>query len=168
MKPETVPKVVAWRQYKRKGLSEMRPYVAGEDVAHVSISPEDVRAGRPKKGDMIARNPKNHADQWLVAKKYFDDNLEPVDTPTAITAQEDEPRGFENGDHITLPLDASALDADAVEVAQAAYDAAMQASDEGQDLMDRSEEGVCLIHSDWIRAAISAYANTVAGVQRGL
>jgi hypothetical protein len=25
---------------------------------------------------MIARNPKNHADQWLVAKKYFEDNLE--------------------------------------------------------------------------------------------
>jgi len=26
----------------------------------------------------IARNPKNHNDLWYVAKKYFDDNLEPV------------------------------------------------------------------------------------------
>jgi hypothetical protein len=27
---------------------------------------------------MIARNPKNHADQWLVAAKYFADNFEPT------------------------------------------------------------------------------------------
>jgi len=24
---------------------------------------------------MIARNPKNHADQWLVAAQYFKDNF---------------------------------------------------------------------------------------------
>jgi hypothetical protein len=29
-------------------------------------------------GDMIARNPKNHSDQWLVAKQYFEDNFEPA------------------------------------------------------------------------------------------
>jgi hypothetical protein len=28
---------------------------------------------------MIARNPKNHADQWYVAEKYFKDNLELVE-----------------------------------------------------------------------------------------
>jgi uncharacterized protein YozE (UPF0346 family) len=28
---------------------------------------------------MIARNPKNHDDQWLVAKQYFEDNFEPCD-----------------------------------------------------------------------------------------
>jgi uncharacterized protein YozE (UPF0346 family) len=28
---------------------------------------------------MIARNPKNHDDQWLVAKRYFEDNFEPCD-----------------------------------------------------------------------------------------
>lgn len=67
-----------WKQYKRKGLSEMRPYIEGEDVAHVSISEPDRENGSPKAGDMIARNPKNHADQWLVAKEYFEDNLEPA------------------------------------------------------------------------------------------
>lgn len=67
-----------WKQYKRKGLSEMRPYVSGEDVSGVSISEPDKAAGSPKEGDMIARNPKNHADQWLVAKEYFEDNLELV------------------------------------------------------------------------------------------
>jgi len=25
---------------------------------------------------MIARNPKNHNDKWLVAKQYFEDNFE--------------------------------------------------------------------------------------------
>lgn len=65
-----------WNQYKRKGLSEMRPYIAGEDVSNVSISDADRGNGSPKEGDMIARNPKNHEDQWLVAKQYFDDNLE--------------------------------------------------------------------------------------------
>jgi hypothetical protein len=68
-----------WKNYKRKGLSEMRPYINGESLDKiVSISDADLKNGSPKEGDMIARNPKNHADQWLVAKKYFDDNLEPA------------------------------------------------------------------------------------------
>lgn len=67
-----------WKQYRRKGLSEMRPYVPGEDVSTVSISDADRKNGSPTTGDMIARNPKHHADQWLVARKYFEDNLEPA------------------------------------------------------------------------------------------
>ena len=53
----------------------------------VSISEEDLKNGSPKLGDMIARNPKNHDDQWLVAKAYFEDNLEPMptDEPTTKT-----------------------------------------------------------------------------------
>lgn len=47
-------------------------------MACVSISAEDAKAGSPKAGDMIARNPKNNADQWLVAAAYFADNFEPV------------------------------------------------------------------------------------------
>lgn len=67
-----------WSQYKRKGVSEMRPYRGGEDMTGVSISEADLKNGSPKVGDMIARNPKDHSDQWLVAKKYFEDNFEPV------------------------------------------------------------------------------------------
>jgi len=68
-----------WAQYKRKGLSEMRPYVVGEELSSsVSISEADLKNGSPKLGDMIARNPLNHNDQWLVAEKYFQDNLEPA------------------------------------------------------------------------------------------
>jgi len=67
---------MSWKQYRRKGLSEMRPYVEGETLERVSISQADKENGSPKLGDMIARNPKDHSDQWLVAKKYFEDNLE--------------------------------------------------------------------------------------------
>ncbi len=64
-----------FKQYKRKGLSEMRPYIKGEDLTGVSVSKED----NPETDmGMVARNPKNHADQWYVARKYFEDNLELV------------------------------------------------------------------------------------------
>lgn len=58
--------------YRRKGLAEMRPYLQGEDLTNISVSPEDT----PASGGMIARNPDNHADQWYVAEAYFDKNFE--------------------------------------------------------------------------------------------
>ena len=68
-----------FKKYRRKQVAELRPFVPGDDLAGVSISPEDTKAGSPKPGDMIARNPKNHADQWLVAAQYFADNFEPIE-----------------------------------------------------------------------------------------
>jgi hypothetical protein len=65
-----------FKQYRRKQIAEARPYVEGDSMEGVSISDEDRKAGSPKPGDMIARNPKNHADQWLVAAKYFEENFE--------------------------------------------------------------------------------------------
>jgi hypothetical protein len=81
-----------FKQYKRTQISEMRD-VTEEDVKQhsekdyisvfgwqhvVSISSVDLENGSPKIGDMIARNPKNHNDQWLVAEQYFKDNFEPI------------------------------------------------------------------------------------------
>jgi hypothetical protein len=64
-----------WREYKRKGLSEMRPYVKGEDLSSISVAGVD----NPETDmGMVARNPLNHEDQWYVARKYFEENLEPV------------------------------------------------------------------------------------------
>lgn len=57
----------------------MRPYIKGENIRYVSISGPDTGNGSPKPGDMIARNPKNHADQWLVSKAYFEENLEEIE-----------------------------------------------------------------------------------------
>lgn len=64
-----------FKRYKRKSFHEMRPYKEGESLELVSISEEDWKAGSPKLGDMISRNPKNHQDQWLVSKKYFEENF---------------------------------------------------------------------------------------------
>lgn len=66
-----------FKQYKRKGLSEMRHYVKGEDLTKVSVSDADKKL-ETLEGGYIARNPVNHTDQWYVAKKYFDENLEPA------------------------------------------------------------------------------------------
>lgn len=67
-----------FKRYNRKQIAELRPYVEGEDLLGVSISDVDLIDGSPRVGDMIARNPKNHADQWLVAEQYFKDNFSPV------------------------------------------------------------------------------------------
>jgi hypothetical protein len=86
---------MTFNKYRRKQIGELREVtdmdvneygVYGQIIVHstpdstigVSISDEDKKAGSPKIGDMIARNPKNHLDQWLVAEQYFNDNFEPI------------------------------------------------------------------------------------------
>ena len=69
-----------FKQYRRKQIAELRPYVLGEQLnERVSISVTDREAGSPREGDMIARNPADHDDQWLIAKDYFEANFEPVE-----------------------------------------------------------------------------------------
>lgn len=69
-----------FKQYRRKQISELRPYEPGEALSDkVSISVADLAGGSPKAGDMIARNPKNYEDQWLVAGAYFQDNFEALE-----------------------------------------------------------------------------------------
>ncbi|MFZ1704370.1 MAG: hypothetical protein WAT79_08480 [Saprospiraceae bacterium] len=69
-----------FKQYRRKQIAELRPFQEGEVLPDkVSVSQADKDSGSPKAGDMIARNPKNHDDQWLVAKQYFEDNFEPAE-----------------------------------------------------------------------------------------
>ena len=83
-----------FKNYRRKQIAELRN-VTNEDISSfennrhlhsirdtefkVSISDVDFANGSPKLGDMVARNPKNHLDQWLVAEQYFKDNFEIVD-----------------------------------------------------------------------------------------
>lgn len=83
-----------FKQYRRKNISEMRE-VTQNDIDrykactgnekipafmewNISISAADLANGSPKIGDFIARNPKNHSDQWLVAKDYASENLEEI------------------------------------------------------------------------------------------
>ena len=82
-----------FKKFKRTQWTEMRPVTEWDIKAYqvdkeihsirdtefkVSISDADRQNGSPKIGDMIARNPKNHSDQWLVAEQYFKDNFEQV------------------------------------------------------------------------------------------
>jgi len=54
----------------------MRPYIKGENLSSVSVGQDDVANGSPKMGDMIARDPSNHTDQWLVNSSYFYDKFD--------------------------------------------------------------------------------------------
>ncbi len=67
-----------FKQYRKSQIAEMRPFVKFEDMARISVSAADQDAGSPKEGDMIARNPKNHDDQWLVAADFFAENYVPA------------------------------------------------------------------------------------------
>jgi hypothetical protein len=79
-----------YKQYRRTQIAEMTPITKEMqdnfknkpafivDNILVSVSNEDLNNGSPKVGDMIARNPKNHKDLWLVAKEYFEDNFEVI------------------------------------------------------------------------------------------
>lgn len=67
-----------FKQYRRTQIAEMARWVVGMSMEGVSIAEVDREAGSPKDGDMIARNPKNYADKWLVAAQYFSDNFGPL------------------------------------------------------------------------------------------
>ena len=81
-----------FKKYRRSQIAEMRE-VTEKDINvfnnhgfihiseypfdyNISISDADKNNGSPKIGDMIARNPKDYSDQWLVAKNYFEQNFE--------------------------------------------------------------------------------------------
>lgn len=67
--------LVKFKNYQRTAIAEMTPWKKGMDMEGISISDADLADGSPKKGDMIARNPDNHDDKRLVAKKYFKANF---------------------------------------------------------------------------------------------
>jgi hypothetical protein len=82
-KPDDIAKDNPFEQYRRVQVAELRPWKLGDNLSRVSISQTDLEAGSPRPGDMIARNPKNHEDQWLVAQDYFLDNFEPIEPTPA-------------------------------------------------------------------------------------
>ena len=61
-----------WKFYLKKAVQEARPYVPGEDLTGISVSPADI----PSAGGMIARNSKNPKDQWYIAEAFFRDNYD--------------------------------------------------------------------------------------------
>ena len=63
-----------FQRYLRKQVSELRPYVPGEDLAGISVHPDQT----PEEGDWVARQTHDHKDQWLVKRSYFEKHFEPL------------------------------------------------------------------------------------------
>ncbi len=79
-----------FKKFRRKQIAEIREVTEADIKQYaekdyisvfgwqyvVSISSADLEKGSPKIGDMIARNPIDCNDQWLIEEKYFKDNFE--------------------------------------------------------------------------------------------
>lgn len=65
---------MSFKKYRRNGITEMRPYVPGEDTVGIAISEDARNSGSPKEGDWIARDTTNHGDQWLVTAEFYAKN----------------------------------------------------------------------------------------------
>lgn len=64
-----------YKNYRKKLVQPMRPYIVGEDLTGISVSKEDT----PELGGMIAINPNNQEDVWYVGKEFFEKNYELAD-----------------------------------------------------------------------------------------
>lgn len=62
--------------YRKKQLQELIQWTDDVPMDLVSISIADKENGSPKKGDMIAFNPKDTTDMWLVSEQFCKDNYE--------------------------------------------------------------------------------------------
>ena len=64
-----------FKQYRRKSILELRPYIKGEDITDISFTNAvDIE----KDMGMIIRDPQNHSDQWYVPRKIFEEKFELV------------------------------------------------------------------------------------------
>lgn len=70
---------MTYKQYKRIAIAEMAEWTPDFNMTGVSIGGADIDNGSPRQGDMIARNPDNHLDKWLVAAEYFTANFKAVE-----------------------------------------------------------------------------------------
>lgn len=69
------------KNYVKKAVQPMFAWSEDTDMNGVSVSQADMDSGSPKLGDMIAVNPKNPKDKWLIAKDFFEDNYEAEKAP---------------------------------------------------------------------------------------
>lgn len=64
--------MIEFKNYRKKHVQPMRPYIPGEDLTGISVSTEDT----PEEGGMIAVNPTNPVDRWYISKEFFEANYE--------------------------------------------------------------------------------------------
>lgn len=56
-----------YKDYRKKSVQPMRPYIPGEDMSGISVAKDDVL----EEGGMIACDPANPASKWYVPKEFF-------------------------------------------------------------------------------------------------
>lgn len=64
-----------WKTYRKRALTQLRPWTP-EDPHQPNAA--QIAEGSPKVGDMIARDPGNPQDEWLITEKFFKDNYDLV------------------------------------------------------------------------------------------
>jgi len=62
-----------WKKYRKGTITEMMPWTPDVSMDAVTVGVE-FRANHPRKGDMVARDPNNPSDMWLVVEEFFDNN----------------------------------------------------------------------------------------------
>jgi hypothetical protein len=65
-------------KYIKKTQQELIPWTKDMSMDLISVSEADKNNGSPKTGDMIAFNPKDETDMWLVSEQFFKDNYVPA------------------------------------------------------------------------------------------
>lgn len=68
------PVELEYKQYSRTETVELAEWKPDMDLTGVFMSEADRESGSPKEGDRIARNPRNHAERWLVRAESFKDD----------------------------------------------------------------------------------------------
>lgn len=61
-------------EYRKRGTQLMRPYIVGEDMSNVSVTPNV----KPTVGGMIAIARDDLSDKWYIAPNFFKNNYEAV------------------------------------------------------------------------------------------
>ncbi len=67
-----------FKTYRRRAVIEVEPWVKGYDTQGVSVNSAAGRKGSPKAGDVIARNPKDYTDRWLITEQQLKSDFEIV------------------------------------------------------------------------------------------
>lgn len=65
--------------YRKKGVQPMFPWSPETDMSNVSVGDDDRANGSPQTGDMIAHDPENPKDEWLINEKFFTEKYEAAD-----------------------------------------------------------------------------------------
>lgn len=65
-----------FKKYRRIEIAELRPYIPHEDLKDVSVSNRDEPL--TDSGGMIARNPRDHKDQWYINGQYVRRNFKEI------------------------------------------------------------------------------------------